>query len=82
MISKDACALLQLFSSGLVILDAPCIHHLTKLPPARINSAVCELKVKDMIHDISHPEANPEGFRFFSIRLSEKGQRVVMNASP
>ena len=82
MISKDACALLQLFSSGLVILDAPGIHHLTKLPPDRINSAVCELKVKDMVQDISHPETNPEGFRFFSIRLTEKGQWVLMNVNP
>jgi hypothetical protein len=82
MISKDACALLQLFSSGVVILDAQGIHCLTRIPPDRINSAVCELKVKDMVQDISHPEMNPEGFRFFSIRLTDKGQQVLMNVNP
>jgi hypothetical protein len=82
MISKDACTLLQLFNSGMLILDAPSIHPLTKMPPERINSAVCELKVKKMVHDFSDTELNPEGFRFFSIRLSEKGQEVLMNSNP
>lgn len=82
MISRDACTLLRLFNSGVVCIDAPSIYSLTRMPPERINMAVFELKNKDFIEDFTSHPFNPGGFRFFSIRLTARGQKILANSTP
>ncbi len=82
MISRDACTLLHLFNSGITLLEAPVIHQMTRLPPERINMAVFELTRKDMVETFTTRPFNPEGFCFYSIRLTVKGQEVLAVGSP
>ena len=70
MISRDASRLLDLFNTGIVSLEAPVIHEMTRLPPERINVAVYELARKEMVETFTTRPFNPEGFRFYSIRLT------------
>ncbi len=82
MWSRDVCTLLYLFNSGIASLEVPKIRDMTRLLPDRINMAVYELTRKEMVETFTSRPFNPEGFCFYSIRLTVKGQEVLTVGSP